>query len=120
MRRLTLLAAALLLPIFAQAAPQSGEALFQEQCSDCHTVAPGKNKRGPALAGLIGRPAGQVPSYNYSNAMRTSGVVWTPQRLAQYLAAPKTDIPGTKMRLLTPPNAAQISQLIEWLGPQTK
>jgi len=119
MRKLMTLAAALLLPVFAHAATDSA-ALFQEQCSDCHTLTQGKNKRGPSLAGIVGRRAGTLPGYNYSDAMRASGVTWTPQRLAQYLAAPKTDIPGTKMRLLIAPNAAQISQLVEWLSQQPK
>lgn len=117
MRSLLILAAALLLPLHAHASSPTADALFQEQCGDCHTVTD-RNKRGPSLAGVVGRPAGQAPNYNYSDAMRHSGVTWTPQRLAQYLAAPKTDIPGTKMRLLETPSQAEISQLIDWLSKQ--
>ncbi|MEN3112644.1 c-type cytochrome [Uliginosibacterium paludis] len=115
-----LLAAALALPLPAPASTPDAAALFADQCGDCHTLETGRNKRGPSLAGLIGRQAGSVPGYNYSDAMRRSGVTWTPQRLAQYLAAPKTDLPGTKMRLLIAPNPAQISELIDWLEKQPR
>lgn len=95
--------------------PAEGRAVFENQCADCHTVSPGKNKRGPHLAGIIGSPAARLANYNYSEAMRKAGVRWTPERLAQYLLAPKQDIPGTKMRLLTPPDQQEIADLIAWL-----
>lgn len=116
--RLAHLLAACLLPLAAAAAAtttSSPEALFKELCSDCHTVKPGTNKRGPSLAGVVGRQSGKVAGYNYSDAMRNAGVTWTPERLARYLAAPKTDIPGTKMRLLIPPKPEEVRVLIEWL-----
>lgn len=92
-----------------------GRAVFEEQCADCHRLGSGKSKRGPDLAGVLGRPAAALPHYNYSPALRNAGVVWTPERLARYLAAPKTDIPGTKMRLLRSPSAAEIADLLAWL-----
>ncbi len=116
----SVLAAALALPLPALASTPDTASLFADQCGDCHTVEPGRNKRGPSLAGVVGRPAGSVAGYNYSDAMRRAGVIWTPQRLAQYLAAPKTDIPGSKMRLLIAPDATQISQLVEWLAKQPR
>jgi nitrite reductase (NO-forming) len=35
----------------------------------------GKNLLGPSLAGIIGRKAGTEASYNYSAAMKQSGLV---------------------------------------------
>lgn len=78
-------------------------------------MTPGKNKRGPSLAGVLGRKAGDAPNFHYSDAMAASGIVWSPQRLTQYLASPKTDVPGTKMRLLSKPSPAEIADLIVWL-----
>ena len=95
-----------------------GEKLFTNACSDCHSVEAGKNKRGPSLHGLVGRPAASVPNYSYSDAMKASHIVWTPDRLARYLAAPKTDVPGTKMRMLLRPSPAEIDTLITWLQQQ--
>lgn len=95
-----------------------GERIFTNACSDCHTVEAGRNKRGPSLHGVIGRPAGNVPGYSYSDAMKHSGIVWTPDRLTRYLASPKTDVPGTKMRMLEHPSPAEVGALISWLQQQ--
>jgi len=95
--------------------PAEGRAVFEDQCADCHTVTPGKNKRGPSLAGVLGRKAGSAPNYHYSAAMAASGIIWSPARLSQYLASPKTDVPGSKMRLLSKPNPAEVADLIAWL-----
>ncbi|MDQ7989261.1 MAG: c-type cytochrome [Candidatus Dactylopiibacterium sp.] len=115
--RLAVCAVLAVLARAALAAPD-GAALFQTQCADCHTVEPGRNKRGPSLAGVVGRRAAALPAYNYSDALRGAGVVWTPERLARYLASPRTDIPGGKMRLLSPPRAEEIHQIIDWLRQQ--
>lgn len=113
--RLSLLAA-LCTPLLGHASnsPEGGK-VFEEQCADCHSVEAGKNKRGPSLAGVIGRKSGTVANYHYSEAMATAGIVWSPARLAQYLASPKTDVPGTKMRLLSHPSPDEVSALISWL-----
>lgn len=96
----------------------AGNKVFDEQCADCHTVIPAKHKRGPSLAGVIGRAAGTAPNYHYSDAMANARLNWTPERLAQFLAAPKTDLPGTKMRLLQKPTPQDIANLIAWLQQQ--
>ena len=56
----------------------NGERQFLRKCSICHTLGPdGERRAGPPLAGLFGRPAGSVPGYPYSDAIRNSGLVWT-------------------------------------------
>ena len=98
--------------------PTEGRAVFENLCADCHTVTPGKNKRGPTLAGIIGRAAGTAKNYHYSDAVTQSGITWTSDRLARYIAAPKTDLPGTKMRMLDKPTAQEVDDLIAWLQQQ--
>ena len=49
------------------------------------------------LNGLIGRPAGTYPGYNYTDANKNSKFVWDEATLAKYLKNPKAAIPGTKM-----------------------
>jgi len=112
-----LLAAAALacLPAHAAGNATHGAKVFQDQCSDCHTTQVGKNKRGPSLAGVIGRASASVQYYNYSDTMRAAKLQWTPERLTRYLASPKTDLPGTKMRLLSPPSAADVADVIAYL-----
>ncbi len=78
-------------------AQDAGEAIFKKNCFICHTVEPGKNKLGPSLAGIVGRKAGSVAGYNYSEANKHSGVTWDEATLDAYLTDPKKFMPGTKM-----------------------
>ena len=77
-----------------------GADTFAEECGDCHSPVPGKDKKGPTLTGVFGRKAGSVPSFasGYSEAMKSSGITWTPDRLEAYIAAPKKVVPGGKMK----------------------
>lgn len=74
----------------------AGEKVFN-QCKACHTVEAGKNRVGPSLHGVVGRKAGAVEGFKYSDAMQKSDVVWTPENLDKYLADPRGFIPGNKM-----------------------
>lgn len=51
-----------------------GEQLFAERCAACHAL--NGNKAGPMLSGVFGRRAGSAPGYNYSTALRGSGLTW--------------------------------------------
>lgn len=87
---------ALSLPAFA-GDPKAGAQVFKK-CLACHAIGEGaKNKVGPVLNGLFGRPAGSVPGYDYSDANKNSGVVWTPEVFAEYIKNPRAYIEGTKM-----------------------
>ena len=67
-------------------------------CRACHQIGPGaKIAVGPVLNGIVGRKAGSYPGYQYSDANRDSGIVWTPEELDKYLASPQTVVPHTKM-----------------------
>jgi len=57
----------------------------------------GKNMLGPSLAGIMGRKAGTESGYNYSAAMKQSGLVWDGNTLDAYLADPQKLVPGNKM-----------------------
>lgn len=78
----------------------AGKTAFK-RCSACHAIGEGaKNKVGPELNALIGRPAGGLEGFNYSAAMKEAGaggLVWTAETLHTYLENPKGMIPGTKM-----------------------
>jgi cytochrome c len=73
-----------------------GATVFK-QCMACHVLTEGQNRVGPSLHGLIGRTAGQVAGFNYSAANKGSGIVWTKEKLFEYLEKPQKTIPGTKM-----------------------
>lgn len=75
---------------------KAGEQVFK-QCALCHTNEQGKNKIGPSLFGVVGRTAGTLPGYSYSDAMKNFHKQWTPEELDTYLADPHKVVPGTKM-----------------------
>src|SRR5262249_43397864 len=67
------------------------------KCQACHSMDAGKNLLGPSLAGIMGRKAGTESAYNYSAAMKQSGLVWDGKTLDAYLADPQKLVPGNKM-----------------------
>src|SRR5438034_8433247 len=77
-------------------AEEDGDRLFRTTCGICHTIQSGQNRLGPSLAGIVGRKAGTVPGFNYSDANKNSNVVWDEAQLDQYLTDPKQLMPGTK------------------------
>ncbi|MFN3253181.1 c-type cytochrome [Roseibium album] len=78
----------------------SGEKVFKK-CKACHAVGEGaKNKSGPQLNGLIGRPMGAVEGFKYSKvfvAAHGEGRIWDETALTEFLAKPKSYMKGTKM-----------------------
>ena len=83
-------------PALADGDAAAGEKLFVK-CKTCHTLEAGKNKVGPSLAGLMGRAAASLADFNYSDAMKASGLTWDETTLNEYLADPKGKVPGNKM-----------------------
>src|SRR5437763_5781421 len=82
--------------VMAQDVP-GGEAAFRK-CQPCHDVGEtARNKLGPALNGLDGRKAGTVDGYDYSEANKNSGIVWSEATFKEYIVDPAAKMPGTKM-----------------------
>jgi len=95
--RLTLFAATLAgtslsAPVSNAQNAQRGEAIFKK-CKSCHQIGEGaKNRTGPVLTGVIGRPAGAIEGFKYSASMAqvgAAGLVWNETLLFEYLAGPK-------------------------------
>ncbi len=85
------------------------------QCKTCHVREEGVNRIGPSLANVVGREAGTVPGYQYSEANANSGITWTPEKLFQYLQSPQRVIPGTKMTFPGLPNGQDRADVIAYL-----
>lgn len=79
-----------------RAAPEAlrGEQVYA-RCVACH--APAFDRVGPRHCGLLGRRAGSVQGFAYSQAMKRSAQVWDPKTLDRFLAAPMKAMPGTTM-----------------------
>ena len=102
-------------PLSALAAPDlaKGEAIFQERCAICHP-AEGVGQ-APSLAGVVGRKAAAVPGFPYTDALKASGLTWTPENLSKFLIAPTDLVPGTSMPMVVP-DEGERADLIAYLA----
>ena len=95
---LTLALTVVAAPAFAAGDAEAGGKLFTKTCGGCHSIGEGaRGGFGPQLNGILGRPAGTTPDYQYSDAMKNSGVVWTRDKLTAYIEDPKSVVSGTRM-----------------------
>jgi cytochrome c len=74
--------------------PKVGEAIYS-RCAACHALA--YDRTGPRHCGVLGRRAGTVPGFDYSDAMKRSKIVWNERTLDRFLANPLAAVPGTSM-----------------------
>src|ERR1700740_819083 len=77
--------------------PTAGEKIFKTQCGICHAVVAGENRIGPTLFGVVGRPAGSVPGFNYTAAHKNLGIRGNAPNLDKYLTNPRAMVPDTSM-----------------------
>lgn len=79
-----------------QAAPDvlRGEQVYA-RCLACHALA--YDRVGPRHCDLLGRRAGSVPGFTYSQAMKDSRTTWDEKTLDRFLAQPMKAMPGTTM-----------------------
>jgi cytochrome c len=89
-----------------------GKSLYQG-CQACHSI--DDNDLGPRHRGVVGRRAGSVADYNYSVALKNSGLTWDPTTLDRWLSNPSALVPGTKM-YFTVPDAQARADIIAYLA----
>lgn len=113
------LGAAIALAISAPAAGSAAAARPRPvgfvQCAACHSVEPGRNGVGPSLAGVAGRKAASLPGFNYSNALKGSGLTWDEASLDRWLTSPQRTVPGTKMPFVGIPDPTKRKEVIDYL-----
>lgn len=94
-----LLAAALILLALAGGgngqSPPAGKELFAKRCGGCHAL--DREKEGPRLGGVYGRPSASVPSFDYSPALKQARIEWNMDSLDRWLTDPDQFAPGTDM-----------------------
>jgi cytochrome c len=94
----------------------AGVNVFKQECAECHATRQGHNKKGPSLFGIVGRHAGSLTDYSYSDALKNADWTWTEDKLHWYLSQPaKQANPGTKMKYSGLDNAGQLDDLIAYL-----
>jgi cytochrome c len=105
---------------WAAADVEAGKAVFK-RCQICHRIEAGAPASlGPNLHGLFGRKAGSLEGYDYSEAMKNSGVVWDDDTLRKYLGDPKSFIPGNKMAFPGLKNETELDNLLAYLKQATQ
>ena len=101
-------------PAPAEPATAAPPAAFA-QCMACHSPKEGVNGVGPSLFGVIGRKAGTLPGYAYSEPLKAWGHTLDEAELDKWLTAPMQDVPGTKMVFPGMPDPAKRKEVIEYL-----
>jgi cytochrome c len=103
-------------PSYAHADPVEDGAEVFKKCRACHRIGESaKNAVRPRLNGLFGRKAGSVEGFNYSDANRSSGVVWDEKVFTRYIKDPKTAMPGNKMAFPGVKDDTDVSDLVAYL-----
>jgi cytochrome c len=106
-------------PSFSHAGdPEAGQKVFRK-CAACHEVNSTRNKVGPHLVGIFGRPAGAVENFKYSDAMKNADIVWDEETIATYVREPKTYIPGNRMIFVGLKKDEEVENLIAYLKEAT-
>jgi len=72
-----------------------GKELFEKRCGGCHAL--DRDKEGPRLHGVYGRAAGSMDSFQYSDALKKSKVVWTDVTLERWLTNTEELVPDNDM-----------------------
>lgn len=99
------------------------------QCAACHDLAAAQTsdenedipkKIGPNLAGVIGRRAGTLKGYSYSEALGKSRLVWGSSTLDQWIEKPAVLVPGTSMVFIGVPREEDRRAIIAYLESVTR
>jgi len=108
-----------IMALFASTSAAEGAKVFKK-CAACHSIAEGGgNKIGPALWGVLGRPAGSIPDYKYSKAMAAYSKNWSFEEMNGFLIKPKGWIKGTKMSFAGLKKAKDRAAVILYMNENT-
>ncbi|MBY0560366.1 MAG: c-type cytochrome [Hyphomicrobium sp.] len=98
------------------------ELAFNGHCRECHAFDKGDNRLGPTLYGVVGRKAGTVPGFAYSDSLKGSGITWNEKTLDQWITNPNAVVPGNNMGAIFSglADAGERAKIIAFLKQDTK
>ena len=94
---------------------KAGQTMFEHRCRSCHADDASLKSYGPSLVGVIGRKAGSIEGFTYSDALRSSGLVWTAESLRAWMANNTGIMPGTRMRHVGITDTSEQDFILEYL-----
>jgi cytochrome c len=103
------------LPVSAATVEEIAGSHVFERCKACHSTDTGKQGFGPNLHGVVGRPAASLPSFMYSEALKSANIVWTEDNLRTWISGNDKLVPGTRMRHVAITDRAEQDYLIAFL-----
>ncbi|HEY5028708.1 MAG TPA: c-type cytochrome [Candidatus Angelobacter sp.] len=89
-----------------------GQAVFEKRCAGCHSL--DEDKEGPRLRGVYGKKAGSITTFKYSDALKSSNVIWDAPSLDQWMADPEKIVPNSDM-FFRVPQARERTDVIAYL-----
>jgi cytochrome c len=92
---------------------QPGKQVFEENCAECHGLADASTE-APTLKGVVGRKVASLGDFQYTDALKQKGGVWTEANLDAFLTDPQAFAPGTTM-YVTVPASDDRKALIDYL-----
>ena len=112
---------ALLSPALAQNSDASRGRQDFRACAPCHSLEPDQNMTGPSLANLWGRKAGGLSSFDrYSDALKSSGIIWDDRALDGWLTDPQRMVPDNEMPFEGIKDARVRADLLDFLKEASK
>ena len=89
-------------------------------CQGCHTLREGEpHTVGPNLFGMMGQPAATRPGYDYSEAMKNTGITWNAGMLRGFIIATERMVPGSWMAYYNINTADEMTVLIDYIVQET-
>src|SRR6267142_92532 len=119
------IAALATIAFLSPASAQLGDAARGQQnfraCAPCHSLDPDRNMTGPSLANLWGRKAGGLSSFErYSEALKSSGIIWDDRALDGWLTDPQRMVPDSEMPFVGIKDDRIRADLLAFLKEATK
>ena len=85
-------------------------------CISCHSVKAGVVTFGPNLRGVVGRRAGSLDGYAFSEALKAADFTWDAEQLDAWITNPKHVVAGTKMPFPGLPYPDRRQEIIAYLS----